>query len=272
MSLTRGGGPLSGRPAGIANLDLGAHPGHALYWEPYRRRIRGVVGGATLLDTERGMLLHETGLSPVLYVPEGDLRADLLVPTDHHTVCPFKGVASYRSISAGDRTLENAVWTYPDPLPGCPPISGHAAVYWDRLDHWYEEDEELIGHLRDPYHRVDIRPSSRRVRVRWDGRVLAESSRARLLFETGLPARVYIPREDVDGALLEPSDTVTVCAYKGTASHLSVRGAGDAGRDVAWVYAEPLVEAAQVGGYIAFYPEKADVEMAPPLAVGEGAH
>jgi uncharacterized protein (DUF427 family) len=139
-------------------------------------------------------------------------------------------------------------------------------VYWDRLDHWYEEDEELIGPLRDPYHRVDVRPSSRRVRVRWDGRVLAESSRARLLFETGLPVRIYIPREDVDAAVLEPSDTVTVDAYKGVASHLSVREAGDEGRDIAWEYVDPLAEAAQLGGHIAFHPERAAVEVDPPLS------
>ena len=265
MSLTRGGGPLSGTLAGIANLDLGAHPGHALYWEPYRRRIRGVAGGETLLDTEGGMLLHETGLLPVLYVPEADLRGDLFVPSDHHTVCPFKGVASYLSIRLPDRTVENAAWTYPDPLPGCPPISGHVALYWGSLDHWYEDDDELLGHIRDPYHRVDVRRSSRRVRITWDGRVLADSSRARLLYETGLPTRVYVPRDDLDLDLLEPSDTVTLCPYKGVASHHSVRGAGEAGRDVAWEYREPLAEAAEVRGHVAFSPEKVQVEVIPAL-------
>jgi uncharacterized protein (DUF427 family) len=265
MSLTRGGGPLSGRPAGVANLDLAAHPGHALYWEPHRRRVRGVVAGETLLDTEAGMLLHETGLEPVLYVPEADVRADLLVATDHHSVCPFKGVASYFSVRAGGRTLENAVWTYPDPLAGCPSIRGFLAPYWDRVDRWYEEDEELVGRLRDPYHRVDVRPSSRRVLVRWDGRVLADSSRPLLLFETGLAVGVYIPREDVDAALLEPGETVSVDAYKGAASHLSVRGAGVAGRDVAWTYAAPLGEAAQVRGHVAFHREKVELEIVPPL-------
>ncbi len=265
MSLTRGGGPLSGRPAGVANLDLGAHPGHALYWEPHRRRIRGEIGGETLLDTEGGMLLHETGLLPVLYVPEADLRADLLVATDHHTTCPFKGVASYRSIRLPDRTVENAVWSYPEPLPGCPPIAGHAAVYGDRLDRWYEEDEEVIGHLRDPYHRVDVRPSRRRVRVALEGRPLAESSRPLLVFETGAPARAYLPREDVDLGLLEPSGTRTVSAYMGAAAHLSVRGAGEAGRDVAWEYTHPLPEAARLAGHIGFATDRAGVEVDPPL-------
>jgi uncharacterized protein (DUF427 family) len=166
---------------------------------------------------------------------------------------------------AGDRILENAVWTYPDPLAGCPPIRGFLAVYWDRLDSWYEEDEAIAGHLRDPYHRVDIRLTTRRVRVGWAGRMLAESSRARLLFETGVPARVYVPREDVDTAQLEPSDTVTVCAYKGTASHLSVRGAGEAGRDVALEYAEPLVDAARLAGHITFHPERVQLQVDPPL-------
>lgn len=265
MSLTRGGGPLSGTPAGIANLDLRAHPGHALYWEPYPRRVRGVAGGETLLDTEGGMLLHETGLLPVLYIPEGDLRGDLFVPSDHHSVCPFKGVASYLSVRLPDRTVENAAWTYPDPLPGCPPISGHVALYWGSLDHWYEDDDELLGHIRDPYHRIDVRHSSRRVRVGWDGRVLAESSRVRLLYETGLPIRVYVPRDDLDLDLLEPSDTVTLCPYKGVASYHSVRGAGEPGRDVAWEYREPLDEVAEVRGHVAFYPEKVQIEVVPGL-------
>jgi uncharacterized protein (DUF427 family) len=265
MSLTRGGGPLSGTPAGIANLDLSAHPGHALYWEPYPRRIRGVAGGETLLDTEGGMLLHETGLLPVLYIPEAGLRSDLFVPSDHHTVCPFKGVASYLSLRLPDRTVENAAWTYPTPLPGCPPISGHVALYWSSLDHWYEEDDELLGHIRDPYHRIDVRRTSRRVRVGWDGRLLADTSRALLLHETGLPVRLYIPREDLDLGLLEASETVTFCPYKGAASYHSVRGAGEAGHDVAWEYREPLAEAAEIRGHVAFYPERVDVEVDPAL-------
>jgi uncharacterized protein (DUF427 family) len=140
-------------------------------------------------------------------------------------------------------------------------------VYWDRVDHWYEEDEEVIGHLRDPYHRVDVRSSARRVRVTLDGRVLAESSRPRLVFETGVPPRAYLPREDVDADLLEPSDTVTVSAYLGTAAHLSVRDAGEAGRDLAWEYPDPLPEAALLGGHIGFSAERAGVEIDPPLPV-----
>ena len=92
------------------------------------------------------------------------------------------------------------------------------------MDEWYDEDELVaLGGLPDPYHRVDVRRSSRRVRVLLGEQVLAETSRPLLLSETGLPNRFYIPAEDVRQDLLEPTDTHTVCPYKGTASYWSVR-------------------------------------------------
>src|SRR5882724_3915776 len=108
MTLTRPAAPLSVRPA-EANYTIDG-PKHRLFFEPHPRRIRAVFAGRTVLDTVRGRLLHESNLLPVLYVPIEDLDASLLEPTDHHTHCPFKGVASYWSLRAGERVSENAVW------------------------------------------------------------------------------------------------------------------------------------------------------------------
>ncbi len=175
--------------------------------------MRAVFGGETVVDNHSVKLLHETGHLPVYYFPEEDLRGDLLEPTDHTTHCPFKGDASYRSVRVEDRIAEYAVWTYPEPLEDAPPILGYVALYHDAMDKWLEEDEEVFGHPHDPYHRVDVLESSRHVRVSLNGEVVAETERPKILFETGLPPRYYIPPEDVRTDLLVPSETKTVCPY-----------------------------------------------------------
>src|SRR5690606_15899149 len=150
-------------------------------------------------------------LLPVYYVPRKDVRFDLLEATDHSTHCPFKGDARYWTVRAGGREAENAVWGYDEPIEGAPDLSPYVAFYFGRMDHWYEEDDEIFGHPRDPFHRIDVRSASRRVRVRVDGAVVAESSRPKLLFETGLPVRYYLPREDWDASALTPSEHHTTC-------------------------------------------------------------
>jgi uncharacterized protein (DUF427 family) len=186
--------------------------------------VRAVFGGETVVDNHSVKLLHETGHLSVYYLPEEDLRGDLLEPTDHTTHCPFKGDASYRSVRVEDRIAEYAVWTYPEPLEDAPPILGYVALYHDAMDKWLEEDEEVFGHPHDPYHRVDVLESSRHVRVSLNGEVVAETKRPKILFETGLPPRYYIPPEDVRTDLLVPSETKTVCPYKGVASSRTSSG------------------------------------------------
>ena len=261
MTLTLGTGPLANKPGGVFNFSLEDAPKHRIFFEDYPRRIRAVVGGHTVGDTARGKLLHETNILPVFYFHEDDLDQSVLEPTTHSTHCPFKGDAAYWSIRAGDRVVENAVWSYPQPLPDAPSLVGYRALYWDRMDTWLEEDEELLGHLRDPYHRVDVRESTRPVRVRGGGGVVAETTRPRLLFETGLPTRYYVPREDIAVDVLEPSEKRTVCPYKGRAAYESVR-AGDAVlADVAWHYPEPLPGAAAVAGHVCFLGEGIETEV-----------
>ncbi len=183
MSLTLGTGPFGRHPAGVFNSSIDG-PKHLLYFEPFPRRIRALIGGETVIDTTGGMLLYESTLPPVLYVPQQDVRADLIEPTDHSTHCPYKGDASYWT-AAG---VENALWGYKEPIESAAFLRGYVAPYWDKFDTWFEEDEQLTTKLRDPYHRIDVRETSARVTVRVNGDVLAESDRARLLFETGIPA------------------------------------------------------------------------------------
>ena len=253
MSLTFTGAPLAAEPPATTNYEIDG-PKHRLFLHPFPRRVRAQLAGETVLDSTRGALLHESQILPRLYVPLEDVRADLLERTDHATHCPFKGDASYWSVRVGDRVAENAVWTYEEPLPAAAWLRGLVSVYPERMDAWFDEDEEIHGHLRDPYHRVDARRSSRRVEVRADGDVVARSGRPVVVFETGNPLRFYIPREDVDAALVA-SATTTTCPYKGVASYWSL---GDV-EDAAWSYEEPLEAMTKAAGFVSFDAAKVEV-------------
>jgi uncharacterized protein (DUF427 family) len=260
MTLTRLPGPLAGTGGQLTNYQIDG-PQHRLLMHPFPRRVRAEFAGQTVLDTRDGVLLHETGLLPQLYVPETDLHADLLEPTEHHTHCPFKGDASYRSVRVGDRVAENAVWHYPTPVGSAPWLTGYAALYWSAMDRWLDEGEEAVGHLPDPFHRVDVRATDQRVRVLAGDLVVADSTRALLLSETGLPNRYYLPSADIREDLLAPSHTRTVCPYKGWASYWSLRAYGHHLDDVAWGYQAPLAEAARLAGYRSLWHEGLTVEV-----------
>lgn len=262
MALTLGKGPFGKESTGRFNFEVTAPEGHVLYLEDTEKRVRAVFDGETVADSRRVKILHETGHLPVYYFPEDDLRQDLLEGTDHTTHCPFKGDASYRSVRVGDRVAVNAVWTYENPLPSAPPIKGYAAFYGDKMDRWLEEDEETLGHPHDPYHRVDVLQSSRHVKVTANGVLLAVTHRPKLLFETGLPVRYYIPPEDVVAmGSLVPSETQTVCPYKGVASYRSLDAGVEPIEDVAWYYPEPLPESQKVRDHVCFYDGKVNVEV-----------
>jgi uncharacterized protein (DUF427 family) len=265
MSLTFSSGPLSVQPPQAVNYRIEG-PAHRLLMQDFPRRVRAAFGGQTVLDTVRGALLHESALPPQLYVPMEDIRADLLRPTDHHTYCPFKGTASYWSVEVGGQVAENAIWAYPEPNPESPWLRGYAGFYWDAMDEWYDEDELVAGGLPDPYHRVDVRRSSRPVRVLLDGTVLAETRSPLLLSETGLPNRFYIPSGDVRQDLLEASDTNTVCPYKGTASYWSVVAGDRKLTDAAWAYPQARGDAGPVSGYLCFLHDELTTEVGAPGA------
>jgi uncharacterized protein (DUF427 family) len=244
-------------------------PEHFVEFEPSPKRIRVVFGGETIVDSTAALILYERGHVPVYYLPRCDVAMNLLERSDHSTHCPFKGDASYFTVNAGDKTAENAVWSYEYPFDEAAGIKDYLAFYWREMDHWFEEDEEVFVHARSPRVRVDILDSTRSVKVVLGGETVAETSRARFLFETGLPTRYYIPREDVSAELL-PSDTNTRCPYKGTASYHAVKVADTVHRDIVWFYADPVHESARIRNYLCFFNEKVDavfvdgVEQAKP--------
>ena len=260
MTLTLGPAPLATSPAGWTNYELDA-PAHRILVQDHPRRIRIRLGGRTIVDTTRGRLLHESNLLPVLYVPFDEVDDDVLEPTDHTTHCPFKGDASYWTARVGDRVEENLVWGYPDQAgrddAHVEGLDGYVAFYLDRLDEVLEEDEPVIGHLRDPYHRVDARSSSRHVVVRVGDRVVADTTSPMVVYETGLPPRFYVPADDVDVDLVD-SDTTSVCPYKGVASYRSM---ADGPTDVAFSYPDPLPEGQGLPGHWCFLGDEVATEV-----------
>jgi uncharacterized protein (DUF427 family) len=259
MSLTLGTGPLS-RSSQPANYTFES-PAHRLLFEPFGPRLRAVVADRVVLDTTRAHLLHETGILPVAYAPLEDFDQTLLERTETSTHCPFKGDASYWSLRIGDRVVEDAVWAYEDPLEPSDWLRGFAALDARKADSWLVEDEPTLGHLRDPYHRVDVHDSSRRVEVRAGGEVIADSAHPKMLFETSLPGRPYIPRADIRPGVLERSDRRTVCPYKGEATYWHVHAGGQVLRDAAWSYETPLPESLRAAACVSFDGEGIEVSV-----------
>jgi len=233
-------------------------PGYRIDFEPCAKRVRTAFAGETLADSTQVRLLHETRHLPVYYFPRRDLRMDLLQASGHKTFCPFKGEASYWHVAAGGRRAENAVWSYETPFEEVAGIKDYMAFYWNRMDAWFEEDEEVLVHARDPYVRIDVLDSHRPLEIVLGGETVASTTNGRFLFETGLPTRHYIPRADVRMELLEPSERRSACPYKGEAGYFSVRLGGRRYEDIVWTYADPLPEVAKIRDLLCFYDEKVD--------------
>jgi uncharacterized protein (DUF427 family) len=260
MSLTLGTGPLTRRRPGTFNFDIDASsPQHIIYIQDVPQRIRAVFNGETVVDTRRAKVLYESNIPGQWYIPAEDVRADLLTPTQTTTHCPFKGDASYWTLTVGDRTETDVVWSYPTPIEGVAAIEGMQALYFGKMDAWYEEDDEVFGHPRDPYHRVDTHRTHDRITVRVGGEIVAQSDHPVKLFETSLAPRWYVPLEDVRPDVLGPSAKTTVCAYKGTASYHSVAGIADG----AWVYEKPFAEVDAIAGLLSFDGEGIEVTVEP---------
>ncbi|GAB2962144.1 DUF427 domain-containing protein [Nonomuraea fastidiosa] len=217
------------------------------------KRVRTYLGGRVVADTTSALLVWEVPYYPTYYFPPADVEESALKPTGATKHSPSRGDAVVYNVVSGTSEAADAALVYPDsPLEE---IRGHVRFEWDAMDAWFEEDEEVFFHPRDPYTRVDILSSSRHVRIEVDGVTVADSHSPRLLFETGLPTRYYLPKTDVRLDLLEPTGTVTHCPYKGTAEYWSVNGK----KDLAWSYRTPLPESEKIAGLIAFYDEKLDV-------------
>lgn len=211
MSLSTGRGPLSAQPAGRFTAPV---PAEVAYIEPFRRRVRGVKNGQTLIDSERVLLVHRPGRPP-----------DYAFPADE-----VHGV-------------------HAEPEPDTP---GYVTVPWDAVDAWFEEAEEVHGHPRNPYHRIDILRSERMLRVDVGPTLLVDTRDTLVVYETALDPKLYVDRRHVRMDALEPSATETYCPYKGTASYWSYRFGDDTVADVAWSYEDPLPESAPLRGLLSF--------------------
>jgi uncharacterized protein (DUF427 family) len=228
-----------------------------VHTEPGAKRVRAYLGGEVVADTIHPVLVWEVPYYPAYYFPVADVRTDLLEPDGGVAHSPSRGDGRTYTITAGGKQAPGAAVRYEDsPIPE---LRDLVRLEWDAMDAWFEEDEEIFTHPRDPHTRIDILPSSRHVRIEIDGVTVAESSNPTLLFETGLPVRYYLPKTHVRLDLLTHTDSESHCPYKGQAEYWSVR-AGDAlHEDVAWSYPTPLPESLGVAGHIAFYDEKVDV-------------
>jgi uncharacterized protein (DUF427 family) len=224
--------------------------------EPSPKRVRAYLGGEVVADTTRPFLVWEVPYYPTYYFPAADVRAEVLREEGEVAHSPSRGDGRTFTVTAGGKQAPGAALRYEDsPIEE---LRDLVRLEWGAMDAWFEEDEEVFFHPRDPYTRIDILPSSRHVRVEVDGVTVAESASPRLLFETGLPVRYYLPKTHVRMDLLTPSDTVTHCPYKGGAQYWSVRVGDTLHEDLAWAYRTPLPESHKIAGLISFYNEKVE--------------
>ncbi|HKS44409.1 MAG TPA: DUF427 domain-containing protein [Amycolatopsis sp.] len=223
--------------------------------EPSPKRIRVYLGGEVVADTIRALLVWESRGYPVYYVPADDVDKSLLVPDQETARSELLGVAEKFTVKAGSALAPGAAEQYNEsPVEE---LRDYIRFEWNAMDAWFEEDEEIFVHPRDPHARIDVLPSSRHVRFELDGVTVAESRSPRLLFETGLPARYYVSKLDVRMDLLVPSDTVTQCPYKGTAHYWSVQIGDRLHKDVVWSYRTTPPESQKIASLMAFW--KADI-------------
>jgi len=239
-----------------------------LRYEPTEKRVRALLAGEEVVDSTRALLVWEPKrVVPAYAVAIEDVRGKLVPAPASASGATWQPPIIHPGIGFAEHSTDGQAFDLHTLqatregvafAPADPDLAGYVILDYHGFDAWYEEDEPVVGHPRDPFHRVDMRRSSRHVRVELDGELLAESSRATLLFETSLPTRFYLPREDVLSDL-QPSGKRTYCPYKGHASYWSVEVPGRAHQDLAWTYEDPLPEAAPVTGLVAFFDERVDV-------------
>jgi uncharacterized protein (DUF427 family) len=225
--------------------------------EPSNKRVRAFIGGECIVDTANALYVWEGPNYPQYYLPKHDFASGVLVPSATTQRSPSRGTATYFTVHTAGHDVVDGAWSYADsPLEE---IRGHVRLEWSAVDAWFEEDEEIFVHPRDPHTRVQILRSSRHVTVEIDGVVVADSHRPTFLHETALPRRTYLPKLDVRMDLLEPTDTTSMCPYKGTARYWSVRTSDQVHADLVWSYPTPLPESEAIAGLVAFYDEAVDL-------------
>ena len=238
MALTFGPAPLAGE--------------HAVFLQPDERRLRPRAGTRFLADTTRATLVHETGSMAVPYLPLADVDQELLEPSETTYECPHKGTARFWHVVVDGVRHEDAAWQYHEPKAGCEGLAELVAFDRHAVGEWFVEDERAFSHLKDPFHRVDAHDSSRTVEVRINGTLVARTERPKMLFETSLGGRPYLPLADVEPGVLEPAEKRAQCPYKGESTYRHARVDGVLVEDAAWLYEAPLPEAIKIQEHVAF--------------------
>ena len=223
--------------------------------EPSPRWVRGFVNSVPIVDSKRVIVVYGARRLATYFFPTDDVRMDVLRPAATQST---PGEQRY-SFQLNGRTIEDIAWTYTELDGERAELRDYIAFEWRKVDAWYEEDDEVFVHPRDPYHRVDVLNSSRHVKVVIVGQVVAETHRPRLLFETGIRTRYYIPKVDVRMDLLEPTATLTQCPYKGNATYWSARIGDQVFPDIVWSYPFPIPECTKIQNLLAFYNEKTEI-------------
>ncbi|MCZ6551737.1 MAG: DUF427 domain-containing protein [candidate division NC10 bacterium] len=232
---------------------------HSTKFGPSPRWVRVYFNRQLIAESRRMMLLRETNHLPLYYFPKQDVRMDLLQPSDHTAHSDWKGDGVFWHVQVGDRIANNAAFTFRNPPGNGPKLEDYVAFAWDKMDAWFEEDEEVFVYARDPHKRVDVIHSSRHIKVVVGGITVGETTRPTLLFETGLPTRYYMPKHGARMDLLERSDAVTRCPYKGDANLYSIKIGDELHEGLAWIYRYPTVECAKIQGLVGFLNEKVDM-------------
>jgi uncharacterized protein (DUF427 family) len=226
-----------------------------LFAEPLRRRMRVYLAGDCIADSEDVLLLHEPARYPVAYFPLRDIRSDVLADESRTTQHGDLGVMAWFTASAGAKVVPHAAWRHIALPTYAEILEGRVAFAWRAMDAFYEEDDRIVGHAADAYHRIDIRQSSRHLLVKLDDQVIADSRRPLVLFESGFAPRWYVPRDDVDTAALTTSPLQTFCPYKGLATYYNL---GEHTK-IAWSYTQAWREVARISNTLSFQQDLIEV-------------
>ncbi|NDZ17977.1 hypothetical protein C7T35_08590 [Variovorax sp. WS11] len=254
MGLSWQQGPLSGASVGRF-LTPEPLPERLLFAERLRRRLRVKLADEWIADSEDVLLLHEPARYPVAYFPLGDVRPGVLVRENRTTQHRDLGDTDWFTVNVGDRRVAHAAWRYTGLPDHAGELQGRIAFAWRAMDAFYEEDERIVGHAADAYHRIDIRQSSRDLVVKNGVRTIADTKRPVVLYESGFAPRWYVMRQDVDENALIPTEGQTFCPYKGLASYYDI---GDHKR-AAWYYPQAWIEVARISNLVSFEPDKVEV-------------
>jgi uncharacterized protein (DUF427 family) len=232
-------------------------PKRLLYVEPLRRRMRVPFGGTWIAESENVLVLFEPGRYPVAYFPETDVSPDTLQRTEHTTQHNGLGLTAWYTVRAGERSVPRGAWQHIELPAYASDLHGRVAFAWPAMDAFYEEDERIVGHAADAYHRIDIRQTSRHLVVRHRDRSVADTRRPLVLYESGFAPRWYVLRVDLDQSTLTGVKHQTFCPYKGLCSYYDI---GDA-RQAAWSYREAYPEVGRISDLVSFEPDIVSVQI-----------